>query len=117
MNLNAITAQLRLLALQAVAQTEALGVSIALRQLPTLLSPEKEDQAVEILYGLYRSFEANIPVLNMTTIDDDLVKAGAREAVHWAFDQLKGQLNALAPVASTPPVIDAPELPSGEAVK
>ena len=113
MNLNAITAQLRLLALQAVAQTEALGVSVAQRQLPALLSQEKEDQAVEAVYALYRSFEANIPVLNMTTVDDELVKAGAKQAVRWAFDQLKVQLNALAPVARQP-VTNAPELPSGQ---
>ena len=116
MNLNAITAQLRLLALQAVAQTETLGVSVALKELPALLSQEKEDQAIEIVCGLYRGFEANIPVLELTTIDDDLVKAGAREAVHWAFDQLKVQLNALAPVAKQP-VTNAPELPSGQDLK
>ncbi|MGY2892732.1 hypothetical protein [Deinococcus sp. UYEF24] len=117
MNLNAITAQLRLFALQAVAQTETIGVSVALQQLPTLLSQEKKDQAVEIVYGLYRSFEVNIPVLNATEIDDVLVKAGAAQAVDWAFDQLKDQLNALAPVAAQPPVTDAPELPSGEGLK
>ncbi len=110
--LNAITARLRLLALQAVAQTETLGISVALQELPKLLSPEKEEQAVESVYSLYRSFEVNIPLLNSTEVDDELVKAGARDAVHWAFGQLKEQLNALAPVAALP-VTNAPELPSG----
>lgn len=110
--LEIITARLRLFALQAVAQAETLSVSIALQELPKLLSPEKEDQAVESVCSLYRSFEANIPILNATEVDDALVKAGARDAVHWAFGQLKEQLNKLAPVAALP-VVDAPELPSG----
>jgi hypothetical protein len=103
---------LKLYALQAVSSAEAWAREQLLTNGKKVLSLEKEQWAVEQAVTLYRSATAAIPILNVSTWDDEAIKIAATHAVRWAFAQLENVLNSVA--RSLPaPVTDAPELPEG----
>ncbi|WP_407541223.1 hypothetical protein Q0M94_07515 [Deinococcus radiomollis] len=119
LNLKAFEAKLTLYALQAVAAIEHETLDLAQKNLATFESPEKADQAVETVMGLYQVFEAGVPVLAATTLDDLVVKDLARKAVQEAFSLVGGALNSLSAQVKAPvvaPVVNAPELPSGAGI-
>lgn len=105
---NQILADLRLLALKAYAEVEAQGRLLLATEGPKLLGEEKRLLAVNIVMQGYQVVTANVPILNATTIDDNLVRQWAAEAVDWACEEIGDLINRV----GRTPVVGAPELQS-----
>lgn len=106
MNWNQIKADIRLLALNAVTKVESEARTLLASEGTKLLSEEKKALAVNLVCQGYAALTANVPILNATQFDDQLVKTWAVQAVDWAFDRIGDVLNDL----GRAPVINAPEL-------
>lgn len=106
MNWNQIKADVRLLALNAVTKVESEARTLLASEGVKLLSEEKKALAVTLVCQGYSALTANVPVLNATELDNQLVKTWAVQAVEWAFDRIGDILNDL----GRAPVINAPEL-------
>lgn len=105
---NQILADLRLLAIKAYAQVEAQARMLVATEGPKLLGEEKRMLAVNIVMQGYAVLTANVPVLNATTIDDNVVRQWAKEAVDWACEEVGDLINHV----GRTPVVGAPEIPA-----
>ncbi|AZI45275.1 hypothetical protein EHF33_20405 (plasmid) [Deinococcus psychrotolerans] len=107
-DLKALEAKLRLYALQGVAYARLQAIQVAQSNLGKLIGPDQEKIAVAKGMDLYRTFEANIPMLNATLLDDMIVEQLMTKAVHEAFALVQGTLDNWTQQATTPPM-PAPE--------
>lgn len=99
--------RLKLLAFEALPEIERRGLDY-LQQHGTKLV-DKRQMAIDFIMARYSQFTAVIPGLNLTTIDDDLVRAKAGEAIDEAWKKLGTTLNKL----SRQPITDDATLPKG----
>jgi hypothetical protein len=105
-----IVNELKLLAIQGIAEVERYAVT-QLKTIGTAVtSKEKFDGAVEFSMKLYRAGTSGIPLLNGTTMDDDLFRKAAEVAVQATFDLIGDTVNA-ASKAWLGSSVAAPELP------
>ena len=112
LNISTFEAQLKLYAIQAVASIEHQALDLAQRNLVILSGPEKRAEAVKAVMGLYTVFEAGIPVLALTTLDDALIEQLAGKAVDEAFKLTGDVLNQLSAQVKQKPAdvsIDVPD--------
>lgn len=106
--LNQVKADLRLLAIKAMSEVETQARMLVAVEGPKLLGKEKWDMAVNLVCQGYSVLSANIPILNATDLDDNLVRHWAAEAVDWACEQVGNLINQV----GRTPVVGASEVPA-----
>ena len=106
---NAVKRHLKLLALKAVPEIERRAIEWYLKTGEKIVGKAKDGQALDAIMAAYKVATSSIPGLNMTTIDDELVRKAAREALDWAWNEIGDIVND----ASKPPVTDDASLPKG----
>lgn len=109
MNLEAMTASMRIFALEAMAWAERKGREVLLQQGQKILGEVKREQAVDYAVTIYKAATASTP-LAAFTFDDDLVRQAARKAI----DTLWGEAGELINRLGDAPVLDAEEFEPGK---
>lgn len=103
---NQILADLRLLALKAVANVEHQARVFLATEGIKWTSEDKQKMAVNLVMEGYKVMTANIPILSGSQVDDVLVKKWCTQAVNWACNEVCDLINSL----GRTPVTGAPEL-------
>ncbi len=109
MNAKWIKLQLRLLALKAIPEIEQKAVEWYLQHGEKIVGKAKDGLALDAIMKAYGLATSSVPGLNLTTLDDDLVRKAAREALDWAWAEIGDLINDV----SKPPVTDDTTLPTG----
>jgi len=97
---------LKLLAMQAIAYAERLALTLALQTGAKMLGTEKKANAVAWVRMKWAEMTRDVPVLNATTIDDDLIGDAVQAAFDFAGVKLNEATSEFAPKLDT-------ELPEG----
>ena len=106
---NTLKRHLKLLALKAIPEVERRAIEWYLKHGEKIVGQAKDGQALDAIMEAYKVATSSIPGLNATTIDDELVRKYAREALDWAWNEIGDIVND----ASKPPVADDSSLPKG----
>lgn len=102
----------KLFALAAIVKAEIWAAEQLETAGAVIKGPEKKLQAKAFAKVEYRKFQASIPVLNATELDEGVFDMAADAAIDWAFDRAGDAVNA-ARAALPVPNTSAPELPAG----
>jgi nucleoside-diphosphate-sugar epimerase len=108
-----ILAEAKLYALEAVVTVERIAKEALLETGIKILGADKNAQAKKLALDAYKIATAGIPVLNMTMIDDELVKQGVDAAVDWIFEKVKDVLHLAADAIPDNSVSDPSLKPGG----
>ncbi|WP_019585204.1 hypothetical protein [Deinococcus apachensis] len=108
MDLHRIEVEFKLLALKAVPEIERRALEWKAQHGDKMFA-DKRTLALDYIVSSYAAATAGVPGLNLTTLDDDFVRAQAAKALDWAWSQTGDLVNQTVHA----PVTNDSTLPTG----
>lgn len=108
MDLHRIEIEFKLIALKALPEIERRALEWKAQHGDKVFG-DKRTLALDYIVGTYTAATAGVPGLNLTTLDDEFVRAQAAKALDWAWAQAGDLINETVHA----PVTNDASLPAG----